>query len=505
MKKRSDLLALMLSLAAIAITGFVTQEIFEAIPHLEDEIAYVWQAKVLASGHLTAPTPPHPKSYLVPFVVDYEGVRFAKYPLGWPIVLALGVWLDLRAWVNPLLAGLGIWLTYRLGKRLFGEVVGLLAAGLTLTSPFFLMNSGSLLSHPLGLVLSASFALCWLEAFEGRPGRARWPASVAAGFSLGYLFFTRPWSAIAVGLPFGLHGLYLLRRGDADTRRRLLVLAGVAAIFPMLHLLWQYLVTGDPFMNPYTLWWPYDKVGFGPGHGRSESGHTLYKAYINTRHSLKVGAMDLFGWGPYSWIFLPFGLWAARQNGKALLVSSVFPSLVTVYLAYWIGSWLFGPRYFYEGLFSLTILSAAGIAWLAGWPLQPGEAICRRQGWRKLRPLLTILVLGVMTGVNLTIYTPMRLEGMRGLYGIERADQLPFLDPQVQALSPALIIVESERWMEYGALLDLEDPFLTSPLIFAWSHSPQVDASLAADFPDRTVYYYDPSRPFYLSTERINP
>jgi len=50
---------------------------------------------------------------------------------------------------------------------------------------------------------------------------------------------------------------------------------------------------------------------------------------------------------------------------KALPVALVFPSLVVVYLAYWIGSSLFGPRYFYEGLYSLTVFSASGIAWLA--------------------------------------------------------------------------------------------------------------------------------------------
>jgi 4-amino-4-deoxy-L-arabinose transferase-like glycosyltransferase len=100
-------------------------------------------------------------SFLVPFVVDYEGQRFGKYPLGWPAMLALGIALGARSLVNPLLAGLGVWLTYRLGKRTLGETVGLLAAGLTLTSPFFLLNSGSLLS-PFGLV-TAAFALAgWM-------------------------------------------------------------------------------------------------------------------------------------------------------------------------------------------------------------------------------------------------------------------------------------------------------------------------------------------------------
>ena len=52
------------------------------MPHLEDEIAYVWQAQALAGGAIKLPSPPEPKSFLVPFVVDYDGFRFGKYPPG---------------------------------------------------------------------------------------------------------------------------------------------------------------------------------------------------------------------------------------------------------------------------------------------------------------------------------------------------------------------------------------------------------------------------------------
>ena len=107
-----------------------------------------------------------------------------------------------------------------------------------------------------------------------------------------------------------------------------------------LQLLWQFAATGDPFLNLYTLWWEYDKVGFGPGYGRY--GHTLNLARVNTEFSLQVGSRDLFGWAMYSWIFIPFGIFAARRNGAALLVGSVFISIVAVYTFYWIGSWLFG-------------------------------------------------------------------------------------------------------------------------------------------------------------------
>jgi 4-amino-4-deoxy-L-arabinose transferase-like glycosyltransferase len=372
---RADRIALILSLLAVVVTYLVTDLIFERMAHIEDEMAYVWQAEAVAGGRLTVPSPVAPKSFLVPFVVDYGGQRFGKYPPGWPALLGIGVFFGARSLVNPLLAGLAVWLAYRLGKRVSSETVGLLTAGLTLTSPFFLMNSGSLLSHPFGLVLSEAFALAWLDAWD-EPRVNPWLPTLAAALSLGLLALTRPLTAVAVAFPFALHGLYLLVKGDGQTRRRLVVFGLVALGVSSLLFVWQFAVTGNPLLNPYTLWWPYDKIGFGPGVGRLESGHTLYQAWINTKFSLFVGAHDLFGWGKFSWIFLPFGLFAAirYRMGKALLLGSVILSLGVFYLAYWIGSSLFGPRYYYEGLFSLTLFSALGIAYLAGWPVRPGDA-----------------------------------------------------------------------------------------------------------------------------------
>jgi hypothetical protein len=80
---RSDIIALFLDLVGFLASAVVTQRVFEAIPPIEDEVAYVWQAKAMIEGHLTIPSPPHSKSYFVPFIVEYNGERFGKYPPGW--------------------------------------------------------------------------------------------------------------------------------------------------------------------------------------------------------------------------------------------------------------------------------------------------------------------------------------------------------------------------------------------------------------------------------------
>jgi len=514
MMSRADYLALFLSILAVIAAYLVAELVFEQMPHIEDEMAYVWQAQVNAKGYLSLPSPPHPRSFLVPFVVDYGGQRFGKYPPGWPAMLAVGVFLGLRSFVNPVLAGLGVWLIYRLGKRYFGELVGLLAAALTLTSPFFLMNSGSLLSHPFGLVLSSAFALAWPDVWnisridlEENPKIIKtrtWLATLVAALSLGVLIITRPLTAVGVALPFIFHGLCLLVHSGRRVVKRLVVFILIVLILTSLYFLWQFAVTGDPWLNPYTLWWDYDKVGFGPGYGHTETGHNLHLAKINTRFSLWVGRHDLFGWGAYSWIFLPFGLLGViwKRNWKALPMLSVFPSLVLVYIFYWIGSSLFGPRYYYEGLHSLTILSSVGIAFLAGLPIGIKEIYRSHVGWRKLRPLAITGLLALLLSANLLFYIPKRVGGMFALYGVTRSRLKPFQTAQAEELAPALVIVHPNKWTEYGSLLELEDPFLTSPLIFTMSRGAEEDAALAQDFPDRTVIHYYPKEPFVFYIQR---
>jgi hypothetical protein len=519
------LLGLLLSLLAVAAAYVVADRVFERLAHLEDEEAFVWQAQVLARGKLTLPSPPDTGSFLWPFVVDYQGQRFGKYPLGWPLVLSIGERLstlsgfgsarsglgNARSWVNPLLAGLGVWLTFLLGRRVFGSVSGLLAAALTITSPFFLMQSGSLLSHPLGLVLSAAFVLAWLDSFNdpGKDAGAQPPgekkkrrANILAGLALGGLAITRPWTAIGVALPFALHGLYLLVRGDSSVRKRLLITGSITIAIASLHLVWQWAATGDPFMNLYTLWWPYDKVGFGPGHGVKEAGHTLTKAISHLKHSFKGGFPDLFGWKSFSWIFLPFGLLAVlRQQRRlpALLVAAPFLGLCLVHLAYWVGSYVLGPRYYYEGLFSLTIYSGAGIALLAGWPIS-GIRPAAPGSWRARiavpRSVLVSLLLVGLVLYNLIGYLPLRLEPLRGLYGISRTHMQPFLSEQAQQLAPALVIVHTQKkWVEYGTLLELQSPFLDSPFIFVFGPKVEDEQAIARSFPERRIIHYYPDEP----------
>ena len=486
---RSNSFALLLALLAVFLSAWVSFGVYEGLAQLEDEYAYQWQAQLIAQGKLKISSPPAAHEFVVPFVIDHNGERFGKYPLGWPVVLSVGERFGLARLVNPILAGLAVWLTYRLGQKLLGNKVGLLAAGLTLISALFLTYTGSILSHTWGLVLSLSLAVSWLDLIDKDTKLPGWLPTLTAGLSLGVLVLSRPWTAVGVAIPFGVHGIIQILRGPTILRKRVVGVGVIVLLIGGIHFLWQFALTGDPLMNPYLLWWPYDKIGFGAGIGVAEGGNTLRQSWINTKNSLRMTWQDLWGWGKYSWVLLLIGLWAARRQWRVWLIASVFPSLVVVYLAYWVS----GPRYFYEGLYSLTILGATGIAWLAGW--LPGQQTrSKRQTNIQRGAVLSALVLLLLVGT--TPYTPSRLHEIKDQYGFSQSSLAPFQAPEAQEMIPALVIIHTSAWADYGVYLHLQDPYLTSPFIFAWA-APTDDPSmeLAQHFPNRTIYHYYPDQP----------
>jgi len=501
----ADRAAVVLSLLAVFISAFVAANVFERMAHLEDEFAYVWQAQAYARGDLTLPSPDFSDSFLVPFVVDHDGQRFGKYPMGWPALLSLGVRAGIRAWINPFLAGWAVWLIYRLGKRLQGEGVGVLSAGLAVSSPYFMMNTGSLLSHPMSLVLTLIFMLSWMEILAEREESQvpAWMPVLSGGISLGLLGLMRPVTMAAIALPYGIHGVITLFRGTRAQRNGVLMVGGSALLLAGLHFVWQWILTGHFFKNPYTLWWPYDRLGFGPGHGVMESGHTLKLAWWNTKHSLRTGLSDLFGWGKLSWLFLPFGMWSLRKSKQAWLMAAVFLSLVLMYAAYWVGAWLLGPRYYFAGLPALIVFSASGIIlWAGKIPKENGSLWDRRHIWKTARLTLTAGVVLFLVAANLRYYLPTRLASLHGLYNIQRSHLEPFTSERSQELAPALIIVHAKRWMGYGNYLELTTPYFDTPFLFAWSIGPGTDAALMRAYSDqRDVYHYYPGQPekFYTS------
>lgn len=333
MKKYHHWLALALILFAFLMSALVSHTVFEGLPHLEDEVAYLFQARTLARGQLVVGSPEPSRPFWQPFVLDSNGNRFGKYPLGWPGMLAIGVLIGQTWIVNAWLAAMTVALTYRLGREIFNPDTGLIAAALAAFSPMALLLNGTLMGHTAALFTTTLFLYAYWRMERSRYA-IRW--GVIAGIALGLTIINRPVAGLALGLPFVIWsgarvvvGYRLSAVGfQFSALKALLALALITGLICAVIPLYNYAATGNPRQNLYLLVWDYDQLGFGPGYGRNV--HTLEKGLRQTRWDLSLTAADLFGWqtgtitpeleqhlktaGDYwpnlglSWVLLPAGL-----------------------------------------------------------------------------------------------------------------------------------------------------------------------------------------------------
>jgi MFS family permease len=299
--------AVLLALFAFCMSALISERVYERLPHLEDELAYLFQARIFAGGQVVIDSPHPANSFWQPFVVDYEptGKRFGKYTPGWPAVLAVGTLLGQEWFINAALAALVVALVFRLGKEIFNADVGLIAALLTAFSPAALLLNGSLMAHTAALFFSLLFVYGIWRIERGRQA-LRW--GIVAGIGLGMLAATRPVTTLAIALPFivwsGVRvgvALVAVLRGETSAGLRcwqmlapLILLSCIALFFAASVPAFSAVATGDPGVNLYELVWGYDRIGFGECCGRN--GHNVLKGFRHARYDLSLTSADLFGW-----------------------------------------------------------------------------------------------------------------------------------------------------------------------------------------------------------------
>jgi hypothetical protein len=186
--------------AAIATGAVVLVGLFEnsGTVGASDAYGYVSQARMFTEGRLEIAEP------LMPRLADHDRRAFAPlgwspdpdrpislptYPQGLPLLMSVferaggpgAVFL-----VVPLLAGIGVWSTFVLGRALAGPMVGAAGALLLASSPAFLYQ---VTTWPMSDVPATAWWTLCLALLAGGHG---WPRASAAGLAAGAAILTRP-------------------------------------------------------------------------------------------------------------------------------------------------------------------------------------------------------------------------------------------------------------------------------------------------------------------------
>ena len=458
----------------------------------DDEHVYSFIGRTLAGGRLTAPSPGYDLAfYREQFVVLTEQVRFGKYPIGFPALLALGQKMGVETEVVPVLIGLVAMCVFWLGRTITTPGAALVAVLLFASSPQVLLTGATVVSQPAAALCLMVGSAALVESAR-RGSRSGWIALGGAAF--GYGLLVRPLPGVLFATVAVAWVAWESRSEPPATRARL----GVAIVGPIvlaagLLLLVNRLQVGRALTSGYQA---FHGTGEGVGGLREFVGGDLAQLAMSVFASLFRLDVWLFGW-PFSLLFLPF---ARRTGASRLLWAMAAAELSYRLLSPKAGVGATGPVYLFEAVPVLCILSADGAArahrWLVGLVRAPDATVP------------AALLAGGL--VALTMFLPDRLSDLSRMGSAQRA--APDLAAQ-RGLTHALIfhegVVPPWTYRSWAYFPRCNSPALDDDVLYVRFQRTPGGVAANLDFwrrryPDRTAWYFGwpPDRePFLVDLE----
>jgi hypothetical protein len=498
-----------LTVIALAVAGALLARLIAHlalgdVAHVQDEQAYLLQARTLAMGRLFTDVA-YPRAAFNMWYVDDRWARFGIFPPGWPALLAVGVKLHCVEWVNPALHGVTTWVVAEAARRAAGARAQVVAAAAYGFCPQSILLAASLMSHATVALAGAVLALVGCRLLYGSCTRG---TMVLAGAAIGLAELTRPLCAVALAMGFALVVLHALRAG----RVRVIGLWPVLLLgFVGTALLLGYngKLTGSPWRFPQTEYFnghlpPVDSprfhyhpgcndLGFGPGHGCDygikNATHDLPNALSNTGDNLFAWLL-LVGGGPVVVAALVYALRDRAERGRRVLLLCPAAAAIGLYAVYWYGGTCYGARFYHAGLPGLLLVAALGLAEI---PLRQvrSAALAVWLGWN-------VYALAQSSREISGIYwaTDARFAVLEESW--DKPDALVLLAfarkpvPTPSMWWTTRVIHAGSSWIDSqraGGALALDAPQLDGKVVFAKYH-PALVGELRRRFPGRQVWLY---------------
>ncbi len=348
------------ALFVFVFTNLISFFIFEHIPHINDEIVYLFQAQTLASGKLYCPSPCGKEFFDFTHMIN-NGKWYGQYPPGYPLLLVFGLLLSAPWLVNPFFAALSVIAFFHLGKEIYDKKIGILAAVLGSISIWFLLMSSTMMSHTSGMFFTTLFLLFLFRSLK----KPSFTNGIVAGLGLGMVLLIRPYTAFFISLPFLIfYAVQLLKNFKKNLKNAsAFVLIGILCI--SLLLIYNKITNGDFFAFGYEV--THGKahgIGFGKT-GYTDIPHTVFLGFTQLFNYLMSLNKYLFGWPLSSFFALVPLFFLTKINPESkkkdfILVTGFFSLLISLFF-FWGTYILFGARMVFEALPILLLLSARGL------------------------------------------------------------------------------------------------------------------------------------------------
>lgn len=364
--------------------------IFPYYSNNHDEGVYIFQAKMLVEGNIYLKNNEYSNFFDMWFIINDGEKIYPRYTPIHSLILSIFYILfkDMRIAIG-IISGTSLIFLYLVTKELYNNDndnnidIPIFATLICLSSPLFLIISSTYLSYTTSFLLSLIFIYFFIKSLkEHSVDSTSLRNPLISGMSLGLLFFDRPYDAILVGTPFILYLIYVtyknarenIKNGngrDSDIRNNIklkkLFIGSISflSIF-LIALLYNNLLTGDPFLFPFSKYEPLDTIGFGIKRVSPYSPVYLFTIDSSIYATKTFIYQLLFNW-TVGGIFLIFSITILRKFSiyeKLLLI--LFVSIIIGNFIFWgpyhILKWensmnMFGPIYYFNLLLPISIIS----------------------------------------------------------------------------------------------------------------------------------------------------
>ncbi len=349
---------LFLFVATVLMTVRTSFSLFQGVPHMDDSVAALFQARIFLQGGVTLPAPQNWDFFRQYAVLGPQfGLSHwcSMYPPGWPLLLAVGEALGAPWLMNPVLTGGIAVLVVLLGRELHEEHAGRTAGLLVFLSPFAGVIGATHLSHTATAFLCL---LCWWSVLRMLE-HGKMVHGLIAGASLGLAFLCRPLPAVVVGVTVAVGALVQYRRLLVAWRAAALAVLLVAGALG-IQLWYQHQITGDFLTAGHTLaLGTRGRMGFGRFDSRQS--HSVAEAIDFTLRRGRALNQHLLGWPIASFLFCLFPLLRGRARWKDGWLLLPLLGLVALFACFWYWEEFYPGRYLYEATPFLLLLGAAGL------------------------------------------------------------------------------------------------------------------------------------------------
>jgi hypothetical protein len=467
-------------------------------PVLNDEAAYLLQAKLYSTFRWTAPPAPIPEFFEQMYVFVWPFTA-AKYPPGFPLALVPGVWLGIPAIVPVALAGLSGALLFLLAREVADAWLAAIAWLLWTTVPHASLPMPAFMSQHLSTAL-------WLGSFWAllrwwKSGRRRHLLLLA--LFLGWEAITRPLSMLAVAIPAAVAVAWMTARRHSWRDLGSACVLGLAVL--MILPIWCKQTTGSWTLSPLMLhirWYtPYDAPGFGtripepvrtlpPDMQRAtrilsqeRRQHTLSRVpWLVVARARQILANSFPGWRSALVVAILLGLLSAPPEALFGFLAALLTFLAHLVVPHLVKL----SVYYIETYPILAFLAALGIGQLlTGRRRREGKLVGR---FGRMRPGAQAAAF-----VLLLVMAPAALFDLRAYHVALRNAQEPKVEFRRQLAgieAPSMVFVRyPPNYPPLVSLIENDPDFVREPVWKVHDLGTR-NARLEADAPDRIPYLY---------------